>query len=55
MLYGGSTLRRWVRTYAASRDRRDAVGPPCAAGSRDGVRTGPRPTAAVLAEAGLDR
>jgi GT2 family glycosyltransferase len=52
VLYGGSTLRRWARTYAASRDRatlRAALG----RGLRDGVRRGPRPTAAVLAEAGL--
>jgi hypothetical protein len=51
MLYGGSTLRRWVRTYAASRDRatlRRAL----RRGLADGARSGPRPTTAVLADAG---
>jgi len=51
LLYGGSTVRRWVRTYAASRDRatlRTAL----RRGLADGVRRGPRPTAAVLAGAG---
>lgn len=53
-LYGGSTLRRWARTYAGSRDRatlRTAL----RRGLADGLRTRPRPTAAVLAEAGLPR
>lgn len=52
-LYGGSTLRRWVRTFAASRDRavlRSAF----ARGVAAGLRTSPRPTGEVLAAAGLD-
>ena len=51
LLYGGSTLRRWVRTYAASADRatlRRAL----RRGLADGARTAPRPTTAVLADAG---
>jgi GT2 family glycosyltransferase len=54
ILYGGSTLRRWVRTYAASRDRA-TLRAALRRGIADGVRTGPRPTGEVLAEAGLDR
>jgi rhamnopyranosyl-N-acetylglucosaminyl-diphospho-decaprenol beta-1,3/1,4-galactofuranosyltransferase len=50
VLYGGSTLRRWVRTAAASSDRRTLLRAG-ARGLRDGVRTAPRPTAQVLAEA----
>jgi rhamnopyranosyl-N-acetylglucosaminyl-diphospho-decaprenol beta-1,3/1,4-galactofuranosyltransferase len=51
-LYGGSTLRRWARTFARSRDRRVL----CMAllrGIAAGVRTGPRPSSEVLAAAGL--
>jgi rhamnopyranosyl-N-acetylglucosaminyl-diphospho-decaprenol beta-1,3/1,4-galactofuranosyltransferase len=47
VLYGGSTLRRWVRTYAKSRQRsalRSALGRGLAAG----VRTTPRPNDQVL-------
>jgi rhamnopyranosyl-N-acetylglucosaminyl-diphospho-decaprenol beta-1,3/1,4-galactofuranosyltransferase len=47
VLYGGSTLRRWVRTYARSRQRsalRSALG----RGLTAGVRTGPRPNDQVL-------
>jgi len=47
VLYGGSTLRRWVRTYARSRERatlRSALGRGLAAG----VRTAPRPNDQVL-------
>lgn len=50
-LYGGSTLRRWVRTFAGSSDRatlRRALG----RGLRAGVSGGPRPNAEVLQEAG---
>ncbi len=50
-LYGGSTLRRWVRTFARSEDRstlRRALGQ----GLRAGARRGPRPNAEVLGEAG---
>jgi GT2 family glycosyltransferase len=52
-LYGGSTLRRWVRTFAGSRDRavlRSAF----ARGLAAGLRAKPRPTEEVLAAAGLD-
>ena len=47
VLYGGSTLRRWVRTYARSRQRgalRSALGRGLAAG----IRTTPRPNDQVL-------
>ena len=50
-VYGGSTLRRWGRTFAGSQDRatlRRAL----ARGLREGLRSGPRPNAVVLAEAG---
>ncbi len=52
-LYGGSTVRRWARTYRTSRDRatlRRAM----RRGLADGVRTRPRPNETVLAEAGHD-
>jgi GT2 family glycosyltransferase len=52
VLYGGSTLRRWARTFAKSGDRatlRRAL----ARGVAAGVRTSPRPTAEVLTAAGL--
>jgi rhamnopyranosyl-N-acetylglucosaminyl-diphospho-decaprenol beta-1,3/1,4-galactofuranosyltransferase len=52
VLYGGSTLRRWVRTFAKSPDRR-ALGSSLVKGIAAGVRTRPRPTAEVLASAGL--
>ncbi|HTZ25546.1 MAG TPA: glycosyltransferase [Streptosporangiaceae bacterium] len=52
VLYGGSTLRRWARTFAKSRDRR-ALGQCLVKGAAAGVRTSPRPTAEVLAAAGL--
>ena len=41
--YGGSTLRRWARTFAGSRDRR-ALGSSLVKGIAAGVRTSPRPT-----------
>jgi rhamnopyranosyl-N-acetylglucosaminyl-diphospho-decaprenol beta-1,3/1,4-galactofuranosyltransferase len=47
LLYAGSTLRRWARTYARSRQRRAL----CAALSRGlaaGLRTTPRPNDQVL-------
>jgi rhamnopyranosyl-N-acetylglucosaminyl-diphospho-decaprenol beta-1,3/1,4-galactofuranosyltransferase len=47
VLYGGSTLRRWVRTYARSRQRgalRAALG----RGLVAGIRTTPRPNDQVL-------
>jgi len=52
LAYGGSTLRRWVRTFAASRDRR-TLSSSLARGIAAGVRTRPRPTDEVLADAGL--
>ena len=51
VVYGGSTLRRWARTFAGSTDRRTlrrALG----RGLRDGLRSGPRPNDVVLAETG---
>jgi GT2 family glycosyltransferase len=51
VLYGGATLRRWARTFARSRDRRELAS--CLArGLAAGLRTGPRPTSEVLADAG---
>lgn len=47
LLYGGSTLRRWVMTVARSRDRRALLGH-AVRGVRAGVRA-PRTTAEVLA------
>jgi rhamnopyranosyl-N-acetylglucosaminyl-diphospho-decaprenol beta-1,3/1,4-galactofuranosyltransferase len=51
-LYGGSTLRRWVRTFARSRDRA-VLRSSLVKGVAAGVKTRPRPTGDVLAEAGL--
>ncbi|MGH3411977.1 MAG: glycosyltransferase [Marmoricola sp.] len=51
--YGGSTVRRWARTYRRSADRprlRRALG----AGLRAGLRGGPRDNQAVLAPAGWE-
>jgi GT2 family glycosyltransferase len=50
-VYGGSTLRRWARTFRASSDRAvltRALG----RGLVSGLRSGPRDNAAVLADAG---
>ena len=52
VMYGGSTLRRWARTFAKSRDRR-ALRSSLAKGIAAGVRTRPRPTEEVLADVGL--
>jgi rhamnopyranosyl-N-acetylglucosaminyl-diphospho-decaprenol beta-1,3/1,4-galactofuranosyltransferase len=52
VLYGGSTLRRWARTFAKSTDRR-ALGQCLVKGAVAGVRTSPRPTSEVLASVGL--
>ena len=49
--YTGSTLRRWARTFARSRDRR-TLGSSLLAGIAAGVRTSPRPAEEVLADAG---
>ena len=53
LVYGGSTLRRWARTFAGSRDRR-ALGSSLVKGIAAGVRTSPRPTEEVLAGIGLN-
>jgi rhamnopyranosyl-N-acetylglucosaminyl-diphospho-decaprenol beta-1,3/1,4-galactofuranosyltransferase len=47
MLYAGSTLRRWVRTYARSRHR-EALRSSLSRGLAAGVRTTPRPNDQVL-------
>lgn len=51
VIYGGSTLRRWVRTFANSADRATlrAAG---WRGLRAGLSRSPRPNAQVLSEAG---
>jgi rhamnopyranosyl-N-acetylglucosaminyl-diphospho-decaprenol beta-1,3/1,4-galactofuranosyltransferase len=49
-VYGGSSLRRWARTVAASRDRTTLLRA-AGRGLVDGVRTKPRPTAEILASA----
>ncbi len=52
LLYAGSTLRRWARTFARSHDRA-TLGSSLLKGIAAGVRTSPRPTEDVLAAAGL--
>jgi rhamnopyranosyl-N-acetylglucosaminyl-diphospho-decaprenol beta-1,3/1,4-galactofuranosyltransferase len=52
LLYGGSTLRRWARTFAKSADRR-TLRSCLITGLAAGLRTSPRPTEEVLASAGL--
>jgi GT2 family glycosyltransferase len=52
LLYTGSTLRRWVRTFAGSPDRR-VLASSLGRGLAAGVRTSPRPAEDVLAAAGL--
>jgi rhamnopyranosyl-N-acetylglucosaminyl-diphospho-decaprenol beta-1,3/1,4-galactofuranosyltransferase len=52
VLYGGSTLRRWARTFARSGDRR-ALRSSLVRGIAAGVRTRPRPTEEVLADVEL--
>jgi len=51
VLYGGSTLRRWVRTYAKSPERR-ALRSAFARGVAAGVRSSPRPNEQVLPATG---
>jgi rhamnopyranosyl-N-acetylglucosaminyl-diphospho-decaprenol beta-1,3/1,4-galactofuranosyltransferase len=53
IMYGGSTLRRWVRTFARSRDR-GVLASSLLRGIAAGVRTSPRPAEEVLAAAGLE-
>lgn len=52
-LYSGSTVRRWVQTFAASNDRA-TLRHGLQRGLRDGFKRGPRPPAQVLSDAGLD-
>jgi GT2 family glycosyltransferase len=52
VLYGGSTARRWARTFARSRDR-PALARAFASGIAAGVRSGPPATGEVLAAAGV--
>jgi GT2 family glycosyltransferase len=54
LLYGGATIRRWVRTFAASSERavlRRAL----LRGARDALRRGPRATSEVLDAAGFSK
>jgi GT2 family glycosyltransferase len=52
VLYAGSTLRRWARTFARSRDRQ-TLRRSLIKGIAAGVRTSPRPAEEVLAGIGL--
>jgi rhamnopyranosyl-N-acetylglucosaminyl-diphospho-decaprenol beta-1,3/1,4-galactofuranosyltransferase len=52
-VYGGSSLRRWARTFASSRDRKTLLRA-AGRGLVDGVRTKPRPTDEVIAAAMTD-
>jgi len=51
VLYAGSTVRRWARTFARSADRR-TLWSGLAKGMSAGLRSRPRPTEQVLAAAG---
>ncbi len=51
LLYGGSTLRRWARTFARSADR-GTLARGLARGLATGLATRPRPNGEVLAAAG---
>lgn len=52
LLYGGSTLRRWVKTFARSRDRR-TLARAGARGAWAGVTHAPRSNGEVLSTAGF--
>jgi rhamnopyranosyl-N-acetylglucosaminyl-diphospho-decaprenol beta-1,3/1,4-galactofuranosyltransferase len=52
VLYAGATLRRWARTFARS-PQRGVLGSSLLRGIAAGVRTSPRPTGEILADAGL--
>lgn len=52
VLYAGATLRRWVKTFTRSRDRR-TLARGLRRGLVAGLRHGPRPNDVVLADAGL--
>ncbi|HEX5018263.1 MAG TPA: glycosyltransferase [Actinomycetes bacterium] len=53
VLYGGSTLRRWARTFAAS-EHRGVLWSGLRRGLKEGVTRAPRPSSVVLSEAGVD-
>ena len=53
LLYGGSTLRRWTKTFAAS-DNRSVLRSGLRRGLLDGLRRAPKDPVAVLAESGID-
>jgi GT2 family glycosyltransferase len=53
VLYGGSTLRRWARTFARSKDR-GTLARAAARGLRAGVAGAPRSNGAVLRDAGFE-
>ena len=53
ILYGGSTARRWVRTFARSQDR-PTLARALGRGALAAAHTGPRPNAQVLARAGFE-
>ena len=53
LLYGGSTARRWARTFARSQDRR-TLARALGTGLRAGLTTGPRTNAEVLSAAGFE-
>jgi rhamnopyranosyl-N-acetylglucosaminyl-diphospho-decaprenol beta-1,3/1,4-galactofuranosyltransferase len=53
LLYAGSTLRRWLRTYWRSADRR-VLRASLRRGLSAGLRSSPRPNAEVLPAAALD-
>ncbi len=53
VLYSGSTVRRWVRTFAASKDRR-TLRSGMVRGLKHGFARGPRPSLQVLSEAGVE-
>ena len=51
LVYGGSTLRRWARTFARSHDRK-TLAVAMRKGLTAGLLSGPRPNGAVLGAAG---
>ena len=53
VLYGGSTLRRWARTFAKSRDRA-TLARAAVRGASVGLRRAPRPNGEVLRDAGFE-
>jgi len=53
VLYSGSTVRRWVRTFVASEDR-GVLARGLRSGLVDGVRRRPRPSREVLLDVGVE-